>query len=259
MNQAIMNPITFCMDKGVSYYERSLESDVFFQYYEIDNPKLEEIVVIPDACLDAQCCQKNGGVIVQFAGSAVNARRTQASGYEKLIAVRFRPGVIPASIKSDINEVISGNRDITQMFDVRQLKYLMSEAATVDEKVAFFADAFPKENMAPVHDITRWIIDEVVRSSGNVDIAGLAAELGYTHRYCDMVFKQSMGMTIKKFASIARMQKAIRLLQNDDIDYDAIYEELGYYDQSHLINDFKKFTTYTPIGFVKAFGDRLIV
>ena len=113
--------------------------------------------------------------------------------------------------------------------------------------------------MAPVHDITRWIIDEVVRSSGNVDIAGLAAELGYTHRYCDMVFKQSMGMTIKKFASIARMQKAIRLLQNDDIDYDAIYEELGYYDQSHLINDFKKFTTYTPIGFVKAFGDRLIV
>ena len=55
------------------------------------------------------------------------------------------------------------------------------------------------------------------------------------------------------------MQKAIRLLQNDDIDYDAIYEELGYYDQSHLINDFKKFTTYTPIGFVNAFGDRLIV
>lgn len=29
MNQAIMNPITFCMDKGVSYYEQSLESDVF--------------------------------------------------------------------------------------------------------------------------------------------------------------------------------------------------------------------------------------
>ena len=142
-----MNPITFCMDKGVSYYERSLESDVFFQYYEIDNPKLEEIIVIPDACLDAQCCRKNGGVIVQFAGSAVNARRAQASGYEKLIAVRFRPGVIPASIKSDINEVISGNRDITHMFDVRQLKYLMSEAATVDEKVAFFADEFPKENM----------------------------------------------------------------------------------------------------------------
>lgn len=56
MNQAIMNPITFCMDKGVSYYEQSLESDVFFQYYEIDNPKLEEIMVIPDACLDAQCC-----------------------------------------------------------------------------------------------------------------------------------------------------------------------------------------------------------
>ena len=65
MNQAIMNPITFCMDKGVSYYEQSLESDVFFQYYEIDNPKLEEIMVIPDACLDAQCCHQDMRSLLQ--------------------------------------------------------------------------------------------------------------------------------------------------------------------------------------------------
>ena len=42
------------------------------------------------------------------------------------------------------------------------------------------------------------------------------------------------------------------MLTNKDGD---IYYDLGYYDQSHFIHDFKKFTSLTPNKFTKILSE----
>ena len=92
---------------------------------------------------------------------------------------------------------------------------------------------------------------------GCVTISDIAVQTGYNQRYLDRVFKESLGVSMKKYAGIIRIQKAIYYLQNN-LTYE-IYERLGYYDQAHFIKDFKKNTSLTPNKFGKVNSELNIV
>ena len=83
--------------------------------------------------------------------------------------------------------------------------------------------------------------------NGCMNIASLAQEMGYNQKYMDRVFHGETGMTMKKYATIIRLQAAIHYLQEGK--WDEVYEKLGYYDQSHFIKEFKKYTSLTPSQF----------
>ena len=91
------------------------------------------------------------------------------------------------------------------------------------------------------------IAEIILQDKGCVSISGIAGQIGYNQRYLDRVFKNSLGVSMKKYAGIIRIQKAIYYLQNN-LTYE-IYDRLGYYDQAHFIKDFKKNTSLTPNQF----------
>ena len=58
----------------------------------------------------------------------------------------------------------------------------------------------------------------------------------------------NIGMSIKQYSDIIRIQQAIYGIETNNLDF--IYENLGYYDQSHFIRDFKRYTLLTPSRFL---------
>jgi len=68
--------------------------------------------------------------------------------------------------------------------------------------------------------------------------------------------KERLGMPAKMYARIARFHKAYNILESRPIISwpDLIYE-VGYYDQTHFINDFKEFAKLTPTLVHKALSD----
>lgn len=61
------------------------------------------------------------------------------------------------------------------------------------------------------------------------------------------VFHEYVGTTPKEFIRIVRLQRALYTLQTQpDINFAQLAYECGYYDQSHLIKEFKVFSGYTP-------------
>ena len=61
------------------------------------------------------------------------------------------------------------------------------------------------------------------------------------------VFHEYVGTTPKEFIRIVRLQRALYTLQTQpDINFAQLAYECGYYDQSHLIKEFKAFSGYTP-------------
>lgn len=78
-------------------------------------------------------------------------------------------------------------------------------------------------------------------------IGALAAAWGLGHPTFVARFRRATGLTPKRYAELLRFH---RLIDATPVPGTAPWSELaadgGYYDQSHVIRDFKRFTGYTP-------------
>jgi AraC-like DNA-binding protein len=82
-------------------------------------------------------------------------------------------------------------------------------------------------------------------SNGNGSIAQLAQKLGLSKRMLERRFQLHIGTTPKKYARIVRLRNALFQRQTLSSWADVAYSS-GYYDQSHMINDFQELYGLSP-------------
>ncbi len=81
---------------------------------------------------------------------------------------------------------------------------------------------------------------------GQVDIRELASLANLSRRQLERKFKQATGLSPKRFCQLLRFQAALKEYPSSKKSLVAIALEYGYYDQSHFIQEFKRFSGYTP-------------
>jgi AraC-like DNA-binding protein len=85
--------------------------------------------------------------------------------------------------------------------------------------------------------------DSLPRASVNA----VAIELGVSERHLRRVFQEIIGMTPKAFAMLARFHRALRAARADrQASWASIAVAAGYYDQAHLIAEFRATAGVTP-------------
>lgn len=90
---------------------------------------------------------------------------------------------------------------------------------------------------------------------GMVRVESVAERLGVTARHLRRAFTASIGIGPKEFARTVRLQRAVRRAATSK-DWARIAADAGYYDQAHLIADFRQLVGLTPGAFLKRAGDR---
>lgn len=91
---------------------------------------------------------------------------------------------------------------------------------------------------------------------GEVRIESVADRLGVTARHLRRAFTENVGVGPKEFARIVRLQRAVRMAATS-CDWARIAADAGYYDQAHLIADFRQLVGFTPGAFFKRAGGRM--
>ncbi len=87
-------------------------------------------------------------------------------------------------------------------------------------------------------------------TGGRVRIASLAAELGWSRKRIVARFREQVGLPPKTVARIMRFERARALAEEAHApDWALIAMECGYYDQSHMINEFRAVAGRTPETF----------
>jgi AraC-like DNA-binding protein len=86
-------------------------------------------------------------------------------------------------------------------------------------------------------------------AKGDVRISDLANHLNLSQSPLEKRFRQIVGTSPKKFASIVRMKHIIGSLDGRQSVPDFAYNA-GFYDQAHFIKQFKSFTGETPTAFL---------
>jgi methylphosphotriester-DNA--protein-cysteine methyltransferase len=87
----------------------------------------------------------------------------------------------------------------------------------------------------------------IEKCNGDVHIAELENETGYTSRYINRLFKNQLGISTKDFAKFVRFQAVINKMNSGSKENLAgLAAEFGDFDQSHFHKEFKEFTSVTP-------------
>lgn len=96
-------------------------------------------------------------------------------------------------------------------------------------------------------------VDLVARHHGSVRVERLAAHLGIGRRRLERGFRRHVGLTPKQFARLTRFQAAIaRLARSPEVRWADLAADLGFYDQAHLIREFRSFAGLTPTAYLGA-------
>jgi AraC-like DNA-binding protein len=99
-----------------------------------------------------------------------------------------------------------------------------------------------------VHPAVRWAVDRIGAAGGKLSIEALAVQTGFTRKHLGNLFQQQVGLSPKALARVHRFRGALDILNraNGEVPWAALAEQCGFYDQSHLINEFRRFTGFSP-------------
>jgi len=84
--------------------------------------------------------------------------------------------------------------------------------------------------------------------AGELRVEDVAEGLGVSARHLRRAFLENVGVSPKEFARAARLQRALRLASTSS-RWSRIAVDAGYYDQAHLITDFRRLVGATPAAF----------
>ena len=85
-------------------------------------------------------------------------------------------------------------------------------------------------------------------------IGDIAIEVGTSHTRLDHEFRRVVGLSPRVLARILRLRRLLDGLDafGDTVRWAELAASLGWYDQSHLIRDFRRHTGVTPTRYLLA-------
>jgi AraC-like DNA-binding protein len=93
---------------------------------------------------------------------------------------------------------------------------------------------------------TRLVLAAADRLAG-ASVNAVAGDLGVSERHLRRVFHETVGLGPKAFAKLTRFRRALQAARAENrASWAAIAANAGYYDQAHLISEFRAVAGVTP-------------
>jgi AraC-like DNA-binding protein len=243
----------FLMTNTTKYYKMKMPHSPIVHFYAFNTDALlqRSITAVPDGCVDLLFEVSQTQVNGQIYGTVTKNYALQVRGGCTYFGVRFMPGYLPKKFSVSLPELVDNHISLQEIQGGSLLVESIAEAADFQSKIAvvkkFIDDSFYQS------DLLHMLISNIGRYNGNVRVSALEKETHYTARYLNKVFQQQLGIPPKAFANIIRFQTMLQKMNaNRSFVTADLAAEFGYFDQSHLIKEFKEFAALTPGEYVTA-------
>ena len=103
-----------------------------------------------------------------------------------------------------------------------------------------------------IHPLVHWATRRLADSGGQLRTAALAREAGVSRKHLSGLFSAQVGLAPKALARVHRFHHLLdRLSPGSAPDWSHLALDCGYYDQSHLIHDFRQYSGMSPAEFAR--------
>lgn len=162
------------------------------------------------------------------------------TGRAGIFGIKFHPGGAYPFLRQPQQELAESIFDFADLPLGRRLAEQLGNARTDADRAALVERALP----APAPHPSDRMVAALVRSRGGLAVDDLAHYAGVSPRTLERIFAERVGLSPKTLSRILRFQRA--LTADPRRGWAAIAATCGYYDQAHLIRDFREFTGAPP-------------
>lgn len=224
---------------------------VIHSYLQVSAEKPTPYPVIPDGT-QSIFISPHGSII---GGAQVQTRDIQILEAGEYFGIRFYSGALRHFFNLDLSEITDqfvGN-EYFPCRDFSHLYQLIYQESNYCKRAEICENWLLKNYQPQIKNRFDQALYLVYQSSGNVRINDLANNVAWSSRHLNRLFQLYTGLSTKTFTKIIRMQHACRQLYLTPHKSLSSALELGFFDQSHLIKDFRKHLLSKPTDFSNRF------
>jgi len=238
-----------CMPVGKEHIQRIVPNGLF------------ELIFYLDSKPQSSDSQKTISDNLILTGQLKNYHDLKITGKLSLFAIYFLPHGLSMFLDIPIKELFNHSVPLKYIIKdkVNQLEDDLSSAMTFDKKIEitekFLISQIKVNEKKYSYDRIRYIINSINKAKGVLKIDELASKSFLSRKQFERTFSDLIGTSPKQFLKIVRFQNAIyEKTKNSSLNLTEIAHKCAYFDQAHMINDFKTLSGITPKNYFENQG-----
>ena len=171
-----------------------------------------------------------------------------------MIGIRFRPGGMAPFLSTPMQSLTDARVSVEDLFeDGDQLIEEIAESSHDHQRIAA-CNRFLIRSIHPdrEHLRIRRALERIGQSRGATSVESLASHVGMGRRSLEMAFLREVGTSPKMYCRITRFRHLYDAVSEHGTTVDWVRTALdtGFFDQAHLIRDFRQFAGASPTAFL---------
>jgi AraC-like DNA-binding protein len=206
--------------------------------------------VLPDGCADIIFRRDSGKVSLTVVGTMTRFADFQMPRGQLSVGMRFRPGMWREHFGVRGPEITDALLPLEEVWGASG-RILMEQLADTDSPQQC-ADLFGRalrssRSRTPVQRALAWMESDPCCLS----LDDVAFETGLSIRQFRRVCLEQTGVSPKLLARVLRFRKALAQVQTQAGEHAGLAADCGYFDQSHFIAEFQRFSGQTPAAYLR--------
>lgn len=169
------------------------------------------------------------------------------------IGIKLKPDTTNIIFKDNLNRFKNQIVETQDVLDyslkllIKNLNYNHSFDKTCS-LILYYFNSFYSAHLISKNPINT---SQIAKHQGRISISELSKKLNLSDSHYRKLFRETIGLSPREYSKIIRVNSAIRYLEtNKNINLTKAALDLGYFDQSHFIKEFKSVINLTPSSFI---------
>jgi AraC-like DNA-binding protein len=168
-----------------------------------------------------------------------------------MAGVRLRPAGVAAFLRDTPSAIAGEVVELEAVLgpEVEQVREQIATTRDLRRRALLLAAAVARhlEPAPALADGIRFALSLLHATRGAVPVRDLVRATGHSHRWVTERFRAAVGLAPKAYARVVRFESAFeRLCGLDRVHWAGFALDCGYYDQAHLVREFRDLAGATP-------------
>jgi AraC-like DNA-binding protein len=182
----------------------------------------------------------------------------QTTNTISVVGAHFRPGGAYAFLNLPADELHNGETTLDEVWSPVEASVLRERLLAVPDPSARM-DVFERALLArlkrPRNAMVAFAIAQFRMAR---PVRAVSEQIGVSQRTFINTFAREVGLTPKLYSRVRRFQRVLRTVHGQrDVDWAGVALACGYFDQPHLIRDFRAFAGLSPSAYLHARTEHL--
>jgi len=198
--------------------------------------------VLPDGCADILFTrQRDEPVGLWVIGTMSRYHAVPIAAGQSFLGMRFRPAMAAGFLSEPLTDQLLPLESLWGA-SARRLYDQLAHSRSIELSIQILESYI---HTTPAISATQKAIHHMVQRKGVVSIDELANGAGLSARQFRRQCLALTGLTPKRLCRVIRFRHAVSQIQGQP-DWADLAQECGYYDQAHMINEFRELGGSTP-------------